>query len=215
MLHSLKQSARQGMALSLVLGLTLSGTTTGLPAPERPVEKATVVLAGGCFWGVEAVYRHVQGVKSVVSGFAVPEAAAGGEPSMTTTKPAYAEAVRVEYDPAAVSYDQLMAIFFTVAHDPTQVGRQGPDIGPEYRSVIFTMSDTERSQAEAVLARYKSDPAFTRPISTEIAKLKSFKVAEAMHQDYVAKNPRSPYVILNDAPKLQHLERTFPELYKK
>ncbi|HWA16221.1 MAG TPA: peptide-methionine (S)-S-oxide reductase MsrA [Gemmatimonadales bacterium] len=195
------------------------GVALALPLPVSPRSpdsaKATVVLAGGCFWGVEAVYRHVKGVKSAVSGFAVPEAAEGAEPSMMSTKPAYAEAVRIEYDPAVVNYDQLMAVFFTVAHDPTQVGRQGPDIGPEYRSVIFVTSDDERSHAEQSLARFKSDGRFTKPITTEIAKLKTFKVAGAEHQDYVARNPRSPYVVEVDLPKLAHLQHAFPELYKK
>lgn len=215
MLQSLKRISQQGLALSIFVGVLLPGSLAPAPAIHPPAAKATMVLAGGCFWGVEAVYRHVKGVKTVVSGFAVPEVATGGEPSMAGTKSTYAEAVRIEYDPAVVSYDQLMAIFFTVAHDPTQVGRQGPDVGPEYRSVIFAISAVERTQAEQVLARYKADSAFTRPITTEVSMLRAFKVAEASHQDYVAKNPRSPYVILNDAPKLQHLEREFPELYKK
>lgn len=198
------------LALGIVLALPL-------PVPPRaPVSaKATVILAGGCFWGVEAVYRHVKGVKSAVSGFAVPDAPPSPEPSMLSTKPAYAEAVRIEYDPAVVTYDQLMAVFFTVAHDPTQVGRQGPDIGPEYRSVIFVTNEEERRQAEQTLARFKGDSSFTKPISTEIAKLKTFRVAEAAHQDYVARNPRSPYVMQVDLPKLTHLQHAFPDLYKK
>lgn len=206
MLQSLKRVMQSGATFSLLVGLLAPAPTAAVRVPSA--DKATLVLAGGCFWGVEAVYRHVKGVKSAVSGFAVPEATDGA-------KPAYAEAVRIEYDPATVSYDQLMDIFFRVAHDPTQVGRQGPDVGAEYRSVIFIKSDAEQGQASQTLEKYKTTGGFAKPISTEISRLKSFKVAEEPHQDYVAKNPRAPYVVVNDLPKLEHLKRDFPDLFKK
>ena len=210
MVPSLTRLPASCLSLVAVLGLWLPG------AVPPPAAKETAVLAGGCFWGVEAVYRHVKGVKSVVSGFAVPVVpadSAGG--STKSDRGAYAEAVRIEYDPSVVTYDQLLAIFFSVAHDPTQVGRQGPDVGPEYRSVIFTAGDADKAAAQQVLDKLRADGTFRRPVSTDILALKSFKVAEESHQNYVAKNPRSPYVILNDAPKLQQLQRQFPALYKE
>lgn len=173
--------------------------------------KATAVLAGGCFWGVESVYEHVRGVKSVVSGFAVP---AAGESSMKPAQGDYVEAVRIEYDPAEVSYSKLLEIFFAVAHDPTQGDRQGPDVGPEYRSMILPGNEEERATAQQMVDSLQSAKAFPRAMTTEIAALKSFKVADEFHQDYVAKNPRAPYVVVNDAPKLEHLRQLFPTLYR-
>jgi peptide-methionine (S)-S-oxide reductase len=173
--------------------------------------KATTVLAGGCFWGVEAVFEHVRGVKSVTSGYAVPEVA---EPTMKPAAGDYVEAVRIEYDPEQIGYGKLLEIFFTVAHDPTQGDRQGPDVGPEYRSVILTANAAERSLATAYLDSLESAGGFPRPITTQISALKSFKVAEPAHQDYVARHPRAPYVVVNDAPKLDHLRRLFPDLYR-
>lgn len=178
--------------------------------PATPA-KATAVLAGGCFWGVEAVYEHVKGVKSVVSGFAVPVA---GETTMKPAKGDYVEAVRIEYDPAQLSYARVLEIFFSVAHDPTQVDRQGPDVGREYRSVILTDDSTEQATARQLMDSLVSAKAYPRPLATQISGLKSFKVAEDFHQDYVARNPREPYVMINDAPKLQHLRQLYPTLYR-
>jgi peptide-methionine (S)-S-oxide reductase len=195
---------RPVLALALVFPLLL------LIQPSTSA-KATAVLAGGCFWGVEAVYEHVQGVKSVVSGFAVP---AAGVASMKPAKDDYVEAVRIEYDPAQVNYTKLLEIFFAVAHDPTQGDRQGPDVGPEYRSVILTDNEAERTTAQQMMDSLRSAKAYPRPLTTQISALKSFKVAEDFHQDYVAKNPRAPYVVVNDAPKLEHLRQLYPNLYR-
>lgn len=173
--------------------------------------KATAVLAGGCFWGVEAVYEHVTGVKSVVSGFAVP---AQGEATMKPAQSDYVEAVRIEYDPAQISYAKLLEIFFAVAHDPTQGDRQGPDVGPEYRSVVLTDAADEKAIAQQMMDSLVAAKVYPRPITTQIVGLKSFKVAEELHQDYVAKNPRAPYVVVNDAPKLEHLKQLYPTLYR-
>ena len=182
-------------------------TPTNPPTPA----KTTAVLAGGCFWGVEAVYEHVRGVKSVTSGYAVPLPA---EPAMKPAAGDYVEAVRIEYDPELIGYARLLDIFFTVAHDPTQGNRQGPDVGPEYRSVILTSNEAEQALAAAFIDSLTSAGVFSRPITTQVSGLKSFKVAEAVHQDYVARNPRAPYVVVNDAPKLDHLRRVFPDLFR-
>jgi peptide-methionine (S)-S-oxide reductase len=195
---------KTGSLLALALPLLV-------PNPHPQTAKATAVLAGGCFWGVEAVYEHVRGVKSVVSGYAVP---AENEPTMKPAKGEYVEAVRIEYDPGQIGYARLLEIFFSVAHDPTQGDRQGPDIGREYRSVILVGSDVEEATARAFVDSLRTTGVFSRPITTEIATLKSFKVAEPFHQDYVARNPRSPYVVANDAPKLEHLRQQFPDLYR-
>jgi peptide-methionine (S)-S-oxide reductase len=189
------------------------GTGARLVYPSEAA-KSIAVLAGGCFWGVEAVYEHVRGVKSVVSGYAVPAAAPNGEPTMKPAKPGYVEAVRIEYDPGEISYARLLEIFFLVAHDPTQRDRQGPDIGPEYRSVVLVGNEADRGVATAYLDSLQNAKVFSRPITTEVAPLKSFKVAEDFHQDYVVRNPSAPYVVVNDLPKLQELRRRFPDLYR-
>lgn len=199
----------RGMSLQFLPVLVLSFP---LALVLRPAEapKSTAILAGGCFWGVEAVYEHVRGVKSVVSGYAVP----ASQPTMKPAKGGYVEAVRIEYDSTQISYPKLLEIFFTVAHDPTQGDRQGPDIGPEYRSVILAGNESEEAVAQAYVDSLRGSGAFSRPITTEVANLKSFKVAEAIHQDYVARNPTAPYVVINDAPKIDRLRQRYPDLYR-
>jgi peptide-methionine (S)-S-oxide reductase len=207
-------AALAALAFPLLMPGPVAPDSPGMTVRSPETAKATVVLAGGCFWGVEAIYEHVRGVKSVVSGYAVAATAATDEPTMQPARPGYVEAVRIEYDPGTISYDRLLEIFFLVAHDPTQRDRQGPDIGPEYRSVILVASDAERGAATAYRDSLESAEVFPRPIVTEVAPLKSFKVAEWYHQDYVARNPRAQYVILNDLPKLEELRRRFPDLYR-
>lgn len=177
-----------------------------IPAPvvdnklaSSPGEE-TAILAGGCFWGVEAVYQHVKGVKVVLSGFAE-----GKE---------YAEAVRVVFDPSVISYGQVLQVFFAVAHDPTQLNRQGPDVGPQYRSEIFAQDDSQRRIADAYIAQLSQAGAFDKPIATLVSAKSSFKVAPAEHQSYVKLHPTAPYVVINDLPKLEHLRAEFPALYK-
>jgi peptide-methionine (S)-S-oxide reductase len=164
----------------------------------------TAVFAGGCFWGVEAVFEHVRGVTSVVSGMAAGD----------TRSPARAEAVQVVFDPAQLSYAQLLDVFFGVAHDPTQRDRQGPDIGPQYRSVVFARTPEQRRAAGAHVERLTRTRVWPKPIATEVASLARFHVAGPEHQDYVARNPGEPYVVINDAPKLRHLRQRFPTLYR-
>jgi len=166
--------------------------------------KQTVVLAGGCFWGVESVFQHLRGVQSVTSGYATP----AGDPK------GFAEAVRIVYDPTRITYDQLLQVFFLIAHDPTQVDRQGPDVGPRYRSIVFVRDSADRQAVAAYLDSLRAHRVYTAPIVTEIATLRTFQIAEDFHQDYVERHPQEPYVTINDLPKLEALRRTFPALYQ-
>jgi peptide-methionine (S)-S-oxide reductase len=171
----------------------------------------TAVLAGGCFWGVEGVFEHVKGVRNVVSGYAGGvRKGVGGKPG---DRQGIAETVRITYDPAEISYRQLLEIFVSVAHDPTQVNRQGPDVGPRYRSAIFPQNAHQRQAAEGFLAELKASRRFARPVATRIER-GSFSMAEPEHQDYMRRNPKSRYVIVHDLPKLAALRRTYPSLWQ-
>lgn len=165
-----------------------------------------MVLAGGCFWGVEAVFEHVLGVRSVTSGFARPS---DGEKRFVPV-----EAVRIIYDPSRVQPDQLLSIFFTVAHDPSSRDAQGPDEGPEYRAMVFYQSAPERTVAESAFAALARAKSFPGPIMTELRPLGKFSEAAAFHQDFMEKNPRHPYVVRHDLPKLRELQSRFPSLYR-
>lgn len=188
--------------------LTISAPQTVAAADRRPTE--TAVLAGGCYWGVEAVFEHVDGVLDVTSGFAGGRRAADGKGG--PVRVGYAEAVRIKFDPARTSYDQLLQIFFGIAHDPTQLNRQGPDVGPQYRSAIFPQDSRQRSAAISALANLqKASPG--KRITTRI-EAGGFQPAVEDQQDYVRKNPKSRYVVVNDLPKLAHLRRAYPQLRK-
>ncbi len=163
----------------------------------------TAVFAGGCFWGVESVFEHIKGVSDVKSGFA------GG----AAEKIGYAEAVKITYDPSKISYEQLLKIFFTVAHDPTELNRQGPDVGAEYRSAIFYSNDEQKQLAENYIAELTRAKTFAQPIVTEIVTLDAFKLAGDEHQDYMAHHPDDAYIVTNDKPKLENLRRLFPDLF--
>ena len=173
----------------------------------------TAVLAGGCFWGMEAVFEHVKGVRGVVSGYAGGTAGEANYSDVSSERTRHAEAVRITYDPARISYGQLLNIYVRVAHDPTQVNRQGPDVGPSYRSAIFPQNAGQRRAAEAFLVHLRASGAFKRPIATKIERGRFFP-AEAHHQDFVRKNPLHPYVVVNDRPKLSALKRAYPELWR-
>jgi peptide-methionine (S)-S-oxide reductase len=169
----------------------------------------TAVLAGGCFWGVEAVYEHTKGIVDVVSGYAGGDRGARGGPG----KAPHAESVRITFDPSLISYDQILKIFFSVVHDPTQLNRQGPDVGPQYRSAIFFSDAKQETAAKAYIAQLTKARTFPQPIVTEVAPLGAFSVAEAFHQDFVANNPKHPYVVYHDLPKLARLKSSFPEFF--
>jgi peptide-methionine (S)-S-oxide reductase len=175
----------------------------------------TAVFAGGCFWGVQVVFQHVQGVQRVVSGYA------GGTPdtadyeTVSSGRTGHAESVQITFDPAVVSYGTLLRVFFSVAHDPTQVDRQGPDYGTQYRSAIFTRGDAQRRIAQAYVRQLDQAGVFPEKIATRIDPLQGFYAAEAYHQDFATRHPDDSYVARNDLPKVKNLERLFPQLYRR
>jgi len=191
-----------------------------LPAPTVDAPKTTAVgeqtavLAGGCFWGIEAVFEHVKGVHKVVAGFSggVANTAHYDEVSEGNTR--HAESVRVQFDPAKVSYGQLLQVFFSVALDPTELNRQGPDTGTQYRSVIFYGNDEQKKIATDYIAQLTAAKSFPAPIVTEVVPLKAFYPAEAYHQHYFSEHPYNPYIVINDAPKVANLQKLFPTLYQ-
>jgi peptide-methionine (S)-S-oxide reductase len=171
------------------------------------------VLAGGCFWGMEAVFEHVKGVRDVVSGYAGGSARDANYETVSSERTGHAEAVRITYDPAQVSYAQLLQVYFTVAHDPTQVNRQGPDSGLSYRSAIFPQSPQQAAQAKQFIGRLSAAHLFKAPIATRIES-GGFYAAEAYHQGFAKKHPWFPYIVFNDRPKVAALQKKFPALYK-
>lgn len=178
-----------------------------------PAHADTAILAGGCFWGMESVFEHVKGVTSVVSGYAGGSSRDASYDRVSSETTGHAEAVRISYDPKKVSYGQLLQIFFSVAHDPTQVNRQGPDSGPSYRSAIFPKDGGQEKAARAFIARLNASHAFKAPIATKIEH-GGFYAAEAYHQDFARLHPFYPYIVVNDRPKVAALHRRFPSLYK-
>jgi peptide-methionine (S)-S-oxide reductase len=192
------------------------------PFPEAPVEsaatqekKATAVFAGGCFWGIEGVYEHVKGVLDVVSGYSGGKVEKPDYESVSSGATGHAEAVRITYDPTQVSYGDLLRIFFSVAHDPTQLNRQGPDVGTQYRSAIFFGDPEQEKVVREYIAKLTDAKTFSRPIVTEVTPLKAFYLAEDYHQDYMEHHPNQPYIVYNDRPKVQHLKEQFPQFYRE
>jgi peptide-methionine (S)-S-oxide reductase len=183
-------------------------------APKAPTPaKATAVFAGGCFWGVDAVFKHVKGVTSVTSGYSGGAAATAHYEIVGSGQTGHAEAVEVNYDPTQITYGQLLRVFFSVAHDPTQLNRQGPDVGTQYRSAIFYANPEQQRIGQAYIAQLDSAKVFSKPIVTEVATLKAFYPAEGYHQNYLALHPGNPYIVYNDLPKLAALKSQYPELY--
>ncbi|HUI40848.1 MAG TPA: peptide-methionine (S)-S-oxide reductase MsrA [Terriglobia bacterium] len=180
------------------------------PAPQG---EQTAVLAGGCFWGVDGVFKHVKGVTSVVSGFSGGSAATAHYEIVSSGTTGHAESVKIAYDPSKISYAQLLKIFFSVALDPTELNRQGPDTGTQYRSVIFYANNQQKQIAEAYIDQLDKARVFSRPIVTQVAPLKAFYPAEAYHQNYLEWHPDNPYIAYNDLPKLNALKTEFPDLY--
>ena len=202
-------------------GPSLAVSARRLPEPavagEAPTgEKSeTAVLAGGCFWGVQGVFQHVAGVKSAVSGYAGGDEKSAHYTIVGGGDTGHAEAVRITFDPAKISYGKILQIFFSVVHDPTQLNRQGPDSGRQYRSAIFPEGPRQTRVARAYLMQLDGAAVFAAPIATTIEPGKSFFPAEAYHQDFLEKNPDHPYIVFNDLPKLGALKRQFPELYRE
>jgi peptide-methionine (S)-S-oxide reductase len=209
------------LAMSLTACLDARGqSTTAVPAPQVDAALAsaskldTAVLAGGCFWGLEGVFEHLEGVKSVVSGYAGGSVAHPSYEQVSSGRTGHAESVQIVYDPSRISYGQLLHVFFSVAHDPTQLDRQGPDVGTQYRSEIFTANADQKRIAEAYVAQLKAARIFPRPIVTQLVQLGDFYPAEAYHQDYMARHPDALYIVMNDAPKVEKLRREFPALFR-
>lgn len=192
--------------------LFMASALLGSAASAAPTRE-TAVLAGGCFWGMESVFEHVKGVTSVVSGYAGGDARDARYEKVSSENTDHAEAVKITYDPHAVSYAQLLQIYFTVAHDPTQIDRQGPDVGHSYRSAIFPQTPDQARFAGAFIARLNASHIYKAPIATRIER-GGFYPAEAYHQGFARKHPYFPYILINDRPKVAALERKFPTLYK-
>jgi peptide-methionine (S)-S-oxide reductase len=198
-----------------------SGTTSSaIPAPTvdepatgRP-KAETAVLAGGCFWGVQGVFQHVKGVTAAQSGYAGGDAATADYDTVSTGTTGHAESMRITYDPTQVTYGQLLRIFFAVVQDPTELNSQGPDVGPQYRSVIFAQDETQRNIADAYITQLNRAGAFPAPIVTTVSPQTQFFPAEAYHQDFLSLHPNNPYIVANDLPKLGALRSTFPDLYR-
>jgi len=195
------------------------GGDSALPNPtlDAPMATATTrqtaVLAGGCFWGIQAVFEHVKGVVSATSGYSGGAANTAQYELVSTGQTGHAESVKVIYDASQISYGQLLRVFFSVAHDPTQLNRQGPDTGNQYRSVVFYANDEQKRIAEAYIAQLAGAKVFPRPIVTLVVPLQAFYSAESYHQDYAAHHPDNPYIVYNDRPKLARLREQFPDLY--
>ena len=182
-------------------------------ANAAPTEQ-TAVFAGGCFWGVDAVFKHVRGVTNVESGYAGGNAATAHYEMVREGNTGHAESVRVRFDPAKISYQQLLQVFFSVAHDPTELNRQGPDSGTQYRSAIFYTSDEQMKIAQSTIQQLTATHKFSAPIVTQVVPLQQFYPAEDYHQNYLALHPYQPYIVFNDKPKLEQLRRQFPGLYQ-
>jgi peptide-methionine (S)-S-oxide reductase len=204
----------------LIVSLNASDKAVVLPAPavdETAANKSgheTLVLAGGCFWGVQAVFQHVKGVISATSGYSGGASNTAEYEIVSTGSTGHAESVRVVYDPSKITYGKLLQVFFSVALDPTELNRQGPDEGTQYRSAIFYGNDEQKRIAEAYIAQLNQAKAFSRPIVTQVVALKAFYPAEGYHQDYATLHPDNPYIRYNDLPKVAHLQQQFPSLYQ-
>jgi len=214
-----KSFAAVTLAALCVAGCGSSSSAATLPDPVVDAAKtadkrtATAVFAGGCFWGIEAVFKHVKGVTSAVSGYAGGSAKTAHYEIVGTGLTGHAESVEVTYDPSQISYGQLLRVFLSVAHDPTQLNRQGPDVGTQYRSAIFYADPDQKRIAQAYIDQLSNAKVFAQPIVTQLTPLNGFYRAEDYHQDYLARHPESMYIVINDLPKLNHLRQEFPQFY--
>jgi peptide-methionine (S)-S-oxide reductase len=205
----------------ITLACNVATATVAIPDPliDAPLASAkgeqTAVVAGGCFWGIEAVFEHVKGVIDVKSGYAGGTAGTAQYEMVSSGRTGHAESVRVKYDPSQISYGKLLKVFFSVAHDPTQLNRQGPDHGTQYRSAIFCSDEEQKRIAKAYIDQLNEAKVFGRPIVTEVVTTSSFYPAEAYHQDYARNHPDDSYIMVNDLPKVANLRKQFPDLYKK
>ena len=218
------------LRLALMVAASLFATTacnakanparsSALPAPAVDAPRAstggqqTAVLSGGCFWGVQAVFQHVKGVISAASGYSGGSKKTAEYEIVSTGETGHAESVQIAFDPSQITYGELLRVFFSVAHDPTQLNRQGPDEGSQYRSAIFYANDEQKKIAEAYIEQLNQAKVFSHPIVTQVVAFQAFYPAEAYHQNYAALHPNQPYIVFNDAPKVEHLKQQFPDLY--
>lgn len=199
--------------LITIVALTTFAVTAGETTAASSARLRTAIFAGGCFWGVEAVFEHVKGVEDVKSGYSGGTKATANYDEVSSGATGHAESVKVTFDSAKVTYAQLLAVFFAVAHDPTQLNKQGPDTGRQYRSAIFYTNSGQKKLAEAYIAAINKSKALSRPVVTEVLPLKAFYEAEAGHQNYMRRNLNDPYIVMNDLPKLENLKSKFPALY--
>jgi len=205
----------------ITLACNVATATVSIPDPVLDARLAatsgqqTMVVAGGCFWGIQAVFEHVKGVVDVKAGYSGGTAETAHYEIVSSGDTGHAESVRIIYDPSKITYGQLLKVFFSVAHNPTQVNRQGPDVGTQYRSAIFYSSDEQKRIAEAYIDQLNKAKVFDRRIATEVVALKAFYEAEGYHQDYAVHHPNEPYIMINDLPKVASLRKQFPDLYRE
>jgi peptide-methionine (S)-S-oxide reductase len=220
------RGAAHGIAIALALCLCACARTgaeepsTRVPPPQTDEASTgrtseTAVLAGGCFWGVQGVFEHVAGVKSAISGYTGGAASTAHYEDVGLGTTGHAESVQVTFDPAVISYGEILRIYFSVAHDPTEKNRQGPDVGTQYRSAIFPLNESQKNVAEKYVAQLDTSGTFGRPLATTIEPGKTFHRAEDYHQDFLVRNPTYPYIVINDAPKIEHLKRLFPDRFRE
>jgi peptide-methionine (S)-S-oxide reductase len=224
---------RSALTALLAASLLLAGCGTPTPQPAAPAEEdvhafpaplldepagqrqsEVAVLAGGCFWGVQGVFQHVKGVNQAVSGYAGGSQETAEYETVSSGKTGHAESVQITFDPQQISYGRLLQIYFAVAHDPTELNRQGPDVGSQYRSAIFPTSAEQARVAQAYIDQLNQAGVFKAPIVTRVEPDKTFYPAEAYHQDFLTRNPRHPYIVINDLPKIENLQRTQPDVYR-
>ncbi len=216
---SLKQTSQETVAVPVNNDKTDKFLLTGKDSFTKPVSapdnkgKQIAVFAGGCFWGLEAVFEHVKGVSDVTSGYSGGAEKTAEYEIVSTGATGHAESVKITFDPSQVSYEQLLKVFFSVAHDPTELNRQGPDTGTQYRSAIFYSNDEQKRLAENSIADLTKSDAFSKPIVTQVVPLAAFYKAEDYHQDYLDHHPDNPYIVVNDQPKVENLQKQFPGLY--
>ena len=200
-----------GVARAAQAQVPAAAPLSGIPATSSSLQ--TAVLAGGCFWGTQGVFEHVKGVRKVVAGYAGGDRSTAQYGTVSTGTTGDAESIQITYDPAIVSYADLLQIFFSVAHDPTELNRQGPDSGTQYRSEIFFADETQQKTALAYIAQLNQAHVFGRPIATRVDPLTGFYPAESYHQDFLVRNPSYSYIVINDLPKVANLKREFPQRY--
>ena len=224
LLPMLKAASRAVMG-AVLFGLMVSAPVSAaepavaIPAPTYDLPKAagpvqTAVLSGGCFWGVQGVFEHLIGVRQVLSGYAGGAKSNASYEVVSGGNTGHAESVQINYDPAKVSYGQILQVYFSVAHNPTELNRQGPDVGTQYRSVIFYASDAQKKVAETYIAQLSKSGIFGAPIVTQLSALQGFYPAEGYHQDYLLLNPTNPYIVYNDLPKIRNFQKLLPVLYQ-